>query len=160
MDLFRIDPGLILWTWITFGVLLFLLGKFVFPPLMNSIRTREEKIRQSVDRANQIEQRLAEIEQEHAATVKRSRDEADEILRRAREDAEAVRSRLLEKADREVQEIYAQARARIAEERAAAVESIRQEIAELVCETSEKVIGRSFTTEEDRDWARELVETL
>ena len=160
MDLFKLDPGLILWTWITFGALLFLLGKFVFPGLFDTISSREKKIRQSVDKASQIEKRLADIEREHSEILQRSREEADEILRKTRAEAEEVRKKLLEKADKEVQELHDQAMVRIAEERAAAVESIRMEIAELVCSASEKVIGRSFTSEEDRDWVKDLIETL
>lgn len=160
MELFKIDPGLILWTWITFGVLLFLLGKYVFPPMLRNIHNRETAIRRSVDRANLIEQRLADIEGERKETLTRAREEADEILRKSRIEAEKLREQLLEKADREVQELHTQAKVRIAEERSAAIESIQREIADLICDTSEKVIGRSFTTEEDRKWARELVEAL
>lgn len=160
MELFTIDPGLVLWTWITFGALLFLLGKFVFPPMLRNIRSRETAIRKSVDKANLIDQRLADIERERNETIRIAREEADRIVRKSRQEAEAVRVRLLEKADQEIQQLHAQAKTMIAEEREAAIKSIRNEIADLVCETSEKVIGRSFTSDEDRDWTRELVEAL
>ena len=160
MDLFKLDPGLILWTWITFGVLLVLLGKFVFPGLFDSIDAREKKIREAVDNADRVEQRLADIEREHTEILRRSREEGDEILRRTRAEAEELRRKLLEQADAEVQELHARAVARIDEERTQAVEAIRAEIAELVCATSEQVIGRSFTSEDDRAWVRELVKNL
>jgi F-type H+-transporting ATPase subunit b len=160
MELFKIDPGLMLWTWITFGVLLLLMGKYVYPPLLANLKSREKKIRDSVRNADQIEQRLADSEREHEEMLKRSMAEADEILRRTRAEAAKVRQRLVAEAEQEVEQMYAQARARIAEERQAVVESIRQELADVVCEASEKVIGKSFTSAADRDWAKELVDTL
>lgn len=160
MDLFTIDPGLILWTWITFGVLLLLLGKYVFPPLIKSIQSREEKIRLSVDKAEQIEPRLDDIEREHQAIVKNAQKEADEHIRKSREEAESLRRQILDKAEREVEDIHARARLRIAEERSAAMESMQQEIADLVLEISEKLIGKSFTNGKEREWTKEMVKTL
>jgi F-type H+-transporting ATPase subunit b len=160
MGLFKLDPGLGIWTWIIFGVLFFLLWKYAFPPLIRSIRDREESIARSVDNAARIERRLAEIELEHAEMVKTARSEADEILRRTREEAETVRMRLLEKAEAEAEAVLERVRGDIAEERAAAVEALRQEVAGLVLEASEKVIGRSFDSRDDRKWAEELAKRL
>jgi F-type H+-transporting ATPase subunit b len=160
MDLFKLDPGLGIWTWIIFGVLFFLLWKYAFPPLIRSIRDREESIARSVDNAARIERRLAEIKQEHVEMVKTARAEADEILRRTREEAEAVRKRLLEKAETEARGVLERVRGEIAEERAAAVEGLRQEVAGVVLEASEKLIGHSFGSRADREWAEELAERL
>lgn len=160
MELFKIDPGLMLWTWITFGILLFLLGKYVFPSMLRNIRNRETAIRQSIDKASLIDRRLADIEDERNKTLARTREEADEILRKSRVEAEELRSQLLKKADKEAPEIHTQAKEKIAEERSAAIESIRREIADLICDTSKKIIDRSFTTDKDREWAKELVDIL
>jgi F-type H+-transporting ATPase subunit b len=160
MELFKIDPGLAIWTWIVFGILLLLLWKYAFPSLMQGIRERENSIARSVDNAALIEQRLADIEQEHAETMSRARAEADEILRRTREEAQEVRRKLLERAEQEAREVLEQAREKIQDERAAATQAMRREIAGLVCDASEKIIGRSFTSREDRDWAEGLAKTL
>jgi F-type H+-transporting ATPase subunit b len=160
MELFNIDPGLAIWTWISFGILFFILWKFVFPPLMKNLKNREETIAQSVDKAARIEERLSDIEKEHAQILKRSQFEADEILRKTRAEAEGVRQKLLEKAENEALEILDQAKLKIAEERESAIASLRTQIAEFVCDASEKVIGKSFTDQNDREWARELVKRI
>ena len=54
MALFKIDPGLAIWTWIVFGALLFLLQRYVFPNLLRSVRNREATIARSVDNAARI----------------------------------------------------------------------------------------------------------
>ena len=160
MDLFKLDPGLFLWTWVTFGLLLLLLWKFVFPGLFGAINSREKKIRESVNKAEKIEQRLAEIESEHAGIMRKAREDADEILRKTRTDAEVLRKKLLEKAEQDLEALHEQAAAAIADERAAAVEAVRAEMAELVCAASQKLVEHSFSTDDDRQRVMELIKTL
>jgi F-type H+-transporting ATPase subunit b len=160
MDLFNIDPGLAIWTWITFGILFFLLLKFAFPTLLKNLKNREQMIAQSVDNAAQIKEQLLSVEKEREEILKRSRLEADEILRKTREEAQRLRKNLLEKAEKEAQELLDQAHERINEDRTAAMESIRIQIADFACDTAEQIIGRSFVAAEDRKWAKDMARTL
>ncbi len=160
MDIFKIDPGLAIWTWIVFGITLTILWKFVFPQLLNNIKNRETTIAQAINNAAQIDKRLSAIEEEHAQTIKDSKAQASEIIRQTRSQAELIRKELLQKAEDEAQDILAQAKIRIEEERAAVIKSIKMDIADFVCDTSEKVVARSFVSDKDRDWVQELVETL
>ncbi|MBU1087926.1 MAG: F0F1 ATP synthase subunit B [Candidatus Omnitrophica bacterium] len=160
MDLFKIDPGLAIWTWIVFGITLTILGKFAFPALLSNIKIREKTIAQAINNAVQIEKRLSAIEQEQAEAIKASKAQASEILRQTRNQAENIRKELLEKAEEEAQDILAQTKIKIAEERVAVIQSIKSEIADFVCDASEKVIGKSFVSKDDRDWVKELVEIL
>jgi len=160
MDLFKIDPGLAIWTWITFGILFFVLSKFVFPALMKNLKDRETLIADSVDKAASIEKQLAKIEKEHTEIIQRSRQEADEMLRKTRQEAEQVRVSLLEKAEKEAQAILDQVKQKIAEERAAAVQSVRSELTDFICDAAEKVVGHAFVAAEDRAWTKELVEKI
>ena len=160
MELFTLDPGLAIWTWIAFGILFLILWKFVFPALLDNIKNREHLIAQSVDDATEIQKRLERINTEHAGILKKARKEADDILRNTRKEAEVLKKKLLEKAELETEEIIAQAREKIAAEREALLQSLQEELADFVCDTSERIIGTSFTSEKDREWARELAKTL
>ncbi|MBN2444105.1 MAG: F0F1 ATP synthase subunit B [Spirochaetales bacterium] len=160
MDLFKIDPGLAIWTWITFGILFFLLSKFAFPTLLKNLKDREEMIAESVDNASKIETKLAAVEKEQAEIIRRSQEEAKEILRKTREDAQQMRKNLLEEAEKEAREIVEQARLTINEERADAIKSLRAQIAAFTCDTAEQLIGRSFVSADDRKWAEELAKAL
>ncbi|MBN2739033.1 MAG: F0F1 ATP synthase subunit B [Spirochaetales bacterium] len=160
MGLFNIDPGLAIWTWITFGILFVLLSKFAFPSLLKTIKDREKKISDSIDNADRIEKQLARIEKEHKEIIRRSHNEADEILRKTRKEAEQIRKTMLEKAEAEAQSVLDQAKQKIAEEREATIESIRSELALLVCNTAEKVIGRSFVSKEDQEWTLQQIEKI
>jgi F-type H+-transporting ATPase subunit b len=160
MDLFKIEPGLAIWTWITFGILFLLLSKFVFPSLLKGIKTREALIAKSVDNATQIEKQLSDIEKEHLEIIKRSRSEAEEIIRKTRTEAEQIRKSLIEKAEQEARAILAQTKIKIEEERASVMEGMRAQIAVFACDTAEKIIGKSFVSQEDRKWVEELAKQV
>ncbi len=160
MDIFSIEPGLAVWTWVTFGVLLFVLSKFVFPTLLKNIKDRENAINKSVDNAQEIKKRLNDIESEHKLVIEKSRKEADKILMATRKEAEVLKKDLLEKAQKEALIIISEAKMRIEEEKKRAFESIKKDIVELVCESSEKVVEHSFLKEQDKIWTKDLIEKL
>ncbi|MBU1043570.1 MAG: F0F1 ATP synthase subunit B [Candidatus Omnitrophica bacterium] len=160
MDLFKIDPGLAIWTWIVFGITLTILWKFAFPALLTNIKTREKTIAQAINNAAQIEKRLSAIEEEQAEAIQLSKAQASEILRQTRNQAENIRKELLAKAEAEAQDILAQAKIKIEGERVAVIQSIKSDIADFVCDAAEKVIAKSFVSKDDRIWVKKLVETL
>jgi len=160
MELFKIDPGLAIWTWIVFGLTFMILWEFAFPYILTNIKNREKIIADSINKASLIERRLSDIEKEQTQMISESRIQANEILRQTRLQAEILRKDLLEKAGQEARDVLAQVKIKIEEERMVMVQSIKSDIADFVCETSEKVIGRSFVSKKDHDWVNEMVETL
>lgn len=160
MELFKIDTGLALWTWIVFGIMYFIIWKFAFPKIVESIKNREETIALAVDNAANIEKRLSDIDKEQAEIIKEAKSRASEILHKTRNQAEILRKELLEKAEQEVRNVLSEAKVKIAEERNAMILSIKSDIADLVCDASEKIIRKSFVSKNDREWAEELVGKL
>lgn len=160
MDLLKIDPGLMVWTWVTFGLLLFLLSKFAFPNMLKGLKDRERTINESLNNAAEIKQRLEALEAERQDLLKQAQGEAEELMRRARLAAEDASIRSRRAAETEALDIIAQARLKIEEERAAMVEGLRIELATFVCDSTEKLVERSFLSEEDRAWTRELSKVL
>jgi len=160
MDLFKIEPGLFIWTWISFGLLLLVLNKFVFPALIGGIKERERKIAESVDKAEEIERRLAAIEDERRETIEMAKKKADEVLREVRKEAGALRDKLAAKAEKEAEGILDEARRKIDAEREAVINALRDDLADFVCEASGKLVGRSLEGPKEREYARELVDGL
>jgi F-type H+-transporting ATPase subunit b len=150
MELFRIEPGLMLWTWISFIILLIIMYKFVFPTLIQNIKEREEKISKSVDDAEKISRTRADMDREKTDILKKAQTEGDEIVRKMRNDADLLKKSLEEKAELSAAEILKQAQQKAEEENIIALQQLKAEIAEFVCDTSEKIIGRAFIKEEDQ----------
>ena len=157
MGIFSFEPGLAIWTWVAFGLLMFIMSKFVFPTLLQNIKEREKAISDAVDNADEIKKRLDDIESEQKEILKKARINSDKILRQTREGAEQLKKELMIKAENEAAEILEEAKNRILEERKIAVESMKQEIALMICDSTEKVIGHSLTKNEDKKWIEELV---
>jgi F-type H+-transporting ATPase subunit b len=160
MDLFKLEPGLAIWTWITFGILFFILAKYVLPAIMNNLQEREDYIRSSVDKTAEAEKRLSEIENERQDVLNAAEAEADKLLSQVRQDAERLRVQLTDNAEKEARTIIEQAREQADREREAMLKELQSELADFVCTASEKVIGFSFVGEKERDLSRELVKEL
>ncbi|MFO7936891.1 MAG: F0F1 ATP synthase subunit B [Kiritimatiellia bacterium] len=160
MDLFKIEPGLMIWTWVSFLTLFVIMYKFVFPILLQNIRDREEKITRSVEDAENIRKTREEIDVERDEAVKNAKIEGNEILHRIREDADLLKKNLEKKAQSDADTILQQARDKAKEEKDDTMQQLKAKLAEFVCDASEKIIGRSFVTEEDQKWTRELAEQL
>src|ERR671936_1032711 len=88
------DPGLFIWTIITFLVLLALLTKFAWRPLLQALETRQQAIKKSLEDADRAKQELARLQQESAKIIEQARVEADSILAKTRNDAERMREDL------------------------------------------------------------------
>ena len=93
------DPGLFIWTILTFLVLLALLAKFAWGPLLKALDRRQEAIRKSLDEADRAKQEFARLQDESAKIIEQARIEAGSILSRTRADAERLREELMTKAD-------------------------------------------------------------
>ena len=160
MGIFNLEPGLAVWTWVAFGILLFIMSKFVFPTLIQNMKEREKVISDAVDNADMIKQRLADIETEHAEMLSKARKESDKILRQTRDSADTLKKDLMLKAEDEAAAVIEEAKARIDEERKIAVASMKKEIALMVCDSTEKVIDHAFLEEDDKKWVEKLVDNM
>ncbi len=160
MELFKIEPGLFIWTWISFGLLLLILSKFVFPALLGGVKERERKIAESMDKAEEIERRLAKIESERETLVAEARKKADEILRGVRSEAGELKDKLSAKAADEAERILEDARRKIDTERETMINALRDDLADFVCEASGRLIGSSVSGDKEREMARKLVDEL
>jgi F-type H+-transporting ATPase subunit b len=160
MDLFRIDPGLTIWTWLTFGCLVFIVAQWVIPPLLRNLEAREHAIAQAVDDAAALEQRLKAIEEERTAILTEARTRGEALIQRARQRAQETRKSLLKHASEEAQAVIAQGRVQVAEERRAAVEALRDELAEFALSCAGSIVSSVLVGDNERRWAREQARRL
>lgn len=160
MDFLKVDPGLMIWTWVSFGVLLLLLSKFALPGFLKGLEDRETALSRAIEKAAEVDRRLEHVEEEGQALLKNAQREADELLRQARHEAEQLRASLLKAAEEEQQALLESARLRAEEERAAALSALRGELAVLVASGAESLVGRSFTSDEDRAWSMDWVQKI
>src|ERR1700694_6104768 len=99
------DTALIIWTILTFLVLLTLLAKFAWGPLLKALESRQEMIRKSLDDAQEAKRELERLHLESAQILKQARVQAESIMSQSRSDAERLRGELKQKARAEADTI-------------------------------------------------------
>ena len=143
--LVQIDPGLAIWTIVTFLVLLGLLAKFAWRPLLQALETRQQAIRKALDDAQQAKQELERLNAESAQIVARARVEADGIISQSRSDGERLREEIRQKARAEADNIVKNAEGQIQLETTRALEQIRHEAVDLSVTIASKILQRNLS---------------
>jgi F-type H+-transporting ATPase subunit b len=143
------DPGLFIWTILTFLVLLALLAKFAWRPLLEALESRQESIRKSLDDAHKAKQELERLQQESAQIIRQARVEADAIITRSRSDAERLREEMRQKARAEADAIVKNAERQIQLETTRALQQIRTEAVDLSVMIASKIIQRNLSKEDN-----------
>ena len=147
--LVQTDPGLFIWTIVTFLVLLGLLAKFAWTPLLVALETRQNAIRKSLDDAQQAKQELERLNAEAAQIVNRGRVEAEAIIAQSRTDGDRLREEIRAKARTEADHIVKNAERQIQLETSRALEQIRKEAVDLSVMIASKIIQRNLTKEDN-----------
>ena len=147
MDL---HPGLMIWTIISFVILLWILSRVAWKPILKALDEREQGIKDNIKAAEEARAAADQSLEEYKKRLAEAQAEAQALVSKARQDAERVRDDLLAKSKAESEQIVAQAAKRIELERKEAIASIRSEVADLVVDSVRKVIGKTLTKEDHK----------
>jgi F-type H+-transporting ATPase subunit b len=149
-NLVRPDPGLFIWTIVVFLVLLTLLRKFAWRPLLQALEARQQTIRQALDDADKAKKELQRLQEESAQIVKAARVEAEAIVSRSRSDAERLKEEIRQKARSDAESIVRTAERQIQLETQQALRQIREEAADLSVAIASKLIQRNLSREDNQ----------
>ena len=155
--LVQVEPGLYIWTIVTFVVLLLLLAKFAWRPLLEALERRQEAIRKSLDEARQAKQELGRLHEESARILAEARAEADAIISRTRADAVRAGEELKQKARADAENIVKHAEREIQLETSRALQKVRQEAVDISIDIASKILQRNLSREDNE---RLIAETL
>ena len=154
------DPGLFFWTIATFLVLLFLLAKFAWKPLLQALESRQEMIQKSLNDAEKAKQELEEVQLESNKIVAQARSEAETIIATSRSEGAKLREDLREKAQSEAQSIVTQAEQQIQQERDRALSQIREEAVDVSLSVASKLIQRNLSKEDNEKIIKEALKQV
>ena len=144
------DPGLFIWTILTFLVLLALLAKFAWRPLLEALEGRQAGIRKALDDAHLAKRELERLQQESVQIIRSARVEADAIIVASRADAERLREELKQKARSEAGALVRNAERQIQLETERALQQIRNEAIDLSVAIASKIIQRNLSKEDNQ----------
>ena len=147
---FALEPGLMIWTWIVFIVLLVALRKYAWPPIVRLTEEREQKIAAQLADAERLNGEAAAALEEHRKLLASAKEEAQSLIHDAKGVAEQERQHLLAKAQEEHDRMLERAKREIDAERERAVGDLRREAVELSLAAAAKLIERQLDSETDR----------
>ena len=146
--------GLFFWQSLFFIVLIFLLKKYAWTPILNAINEREEGIKKALDAADSAKLEMEALNADNERILREAKAERDKILKEARETKETIVSEAKIKATEEADKVLASAREQINNEKLAAITDLKNQVADLSIEIAEKVLKAELKDEEKQ---KELV---
>ena len=154
------DPGLFIWTIFTFLVLLALLAKFAWKPLLEALDARQKLIAKAIDDAAAAKAELQNVQQESARLLKEARLEGDSIVTRGRQAADRLGEELRQKANADAASIVKKAEREIQLETSRAIEQVRRESIDLSVAIASKILKRSVSREDNVALVEDTIKEL
>ena len=144
MDALGIDFGAFIWYSLNFVILLLVLQRFLYRPILGAMQTRETRIRESIENAEQVKQQVARAQQDYEARISEARQEAARIVAQANERAGVSAQEIIAQAQAEAQRIQLEAREQAQQEREQLLRGLQAQLSNLVIQTASSVVGQEL----------------
>ena len=150
MELVKPAIGLVFWMLVSFGIILFILKKFAWKPILSALKSREESIQKALDDASHARSEMANFKNESERIINSAKIERDNIIKEARDAKDAIVSEAKTKAKEEAEKIMRNARESIGNEKMAAIAELKNQVASLSIQIAEKILKEELSSEEKR----------
>lgn len=138
--------GLVFWVLVIFAILLFLLAKFAWKPILSAVKEREDSINEALDAAKEAKKEVANLKVDNEKLLAQARQERDAILKEARRIKDQIITQAKDEAQAEGAKIIAAAKQAIDAERKQAVIDLRSQVAELSAGIAQKVVSQELSS--------------
>lgn len=155
-----INPGLTLWTGITFLVLLVVLGKFAWGPIVKMLAERERTIRDAIESAKRERAEAERLLGEQKQSLAKAQREAAELAKRNQQEVEALRQELTDRARKEADELIATARRQVQEEIQKARAELKAQVADLAIDAAARLVKANLDEKSQRALVEEYIAQL
>ena len=145
------DIGLVFWNTIAFLVLLVVLGKFAWKPMLKAIAERESGIEEALLRADKMKAEIAAMQNENEALLAKAREERAGMIKDAKETADKMVSEAKDKAKQEYERIISDAQMAITQQKNAALTEVKNQVGNLVVEVAEKVLRKELSNKAEQE---------
>ncbi len=158
--LVQLDPGLFIWTILTFLILFYVLAKFAWKPLLTALESRENTIKSALKDAEKAKTELERLNAESEEIMAKARSEAQTIRVEAKSAAEKIKADVMVQAGEDAKKIRDDAQKQIDVEKDKAIHEIRQEVVSLTMMVAEKVIRKNLSKEDNQSLIEDSIQHL
>lgn len=157
MNLVTPDFGLLFWMLVSFGIVLLLLKKYAWKPILKSLDERNASIQGALDAAEKAKEEMKNLKADNDRIVAEAKIERDNILKEAREIKDKMIAEAKDRAGKEAEKITATARENIQNEKLAAITELKNQVAHLSIEIAEKILKQELT---EKDKQKTVINNL
>ena len=159
-SLLEVNPGLIVWTLITFVLLLVLLKKMAWKPILTALDSRENEIKDSLERAEKAKEEAQKILDENKASLSKAEEESKKIIDQSRSYAEELKEQMLNDSKVQAQKIINDATAEIERKKESAFEELKNQIAEISVNAAEKIMKENIDSEKNKQLVAKYLDEI
>lgn len=142
--MFEAEPGLILWTWLCFGILLALLSKFAYKPIVAMLESRADSIREELDASEKARKDAEALLVQYQAQLDEGRAEVQKLIEEGRSVGEKLKREIVDKAAEESKGLVKKAQEEIEREKKKALMALQEQVAELSVQVASKMISETL----------------
>lgn len=150
MDLLTPSFGLFFWTALAFLVVMFLLKKFAWKPILEALHEREKNIADSIAAAEKVKSEMGQMKSEHENLLNQAREERSLLLKEAKDTKDRIINEAKEAAKEEANKIMTETRQQIEFQKNAAMIDVKNQIGSLVIEVAEKVLRKEMSNKSEQ----------
>ncbi len=158
--LLDVNPGLIIWTVVTFIILLFILKKIAWKPILGALDERENFIKDSLEKSEQARQEALVLLEENKANLARTEEEAQKIINQGREMAEKLKAQILAESDSKAKKMIQDATAEINRKNEEAFANLKNQVADIAIQAAEKLLKENLDKEKQIDLVNKYIDDL
>jgi F-type H+-transporting ATPase subunit b len=158
--LLDVSPGLIFWTVVTFIILLVILRKLAWKPILKSLSDRETLIKDSLEKAEIAKQEAEKLIEENKANLDKAEEEAQKIIAQSREYAEKLKTQMLEESNAEAKKRLEEAKVEIDRKSQEAFNQMKEQIASIAVEAAEKIIRENLDEKKQKNLVNKYLDDL
>ncbi len=160
MALLRVDPGLVLWLWITFGIVLVVLRLTVWKTITGGLDRRSQRIADELEAARKAGEKADTVQAEYEQRIREGRAEAAQIIESARAEASRLKEQILAASQEEAREMKERAAREIEKAQEDAEKALRGQVVSLSFSIADAILKRETATPDNRAFVEEFAEKL
>jgi F-type H+-transporting ATPase subunit b len=145
------DLGLVIWMTLTFFIVLFVLAKYAWKPILKAVKTREDNIENAISQAAKVQAEMAQLKNDNEALLTKAREERAIMLKEAKDIKDKMITDAKDLAKAEANKIIVDAQAAINYQKMAALTDIKNQVGNLVIEVSEKVLRKELSNKAEQE---------
>ncbi|MFZ0453105.1 MAG: F0F1 ATP synthase subunit B [Ignavibacteriaceae bacterium] len=160
INLVEVNPGLIIWTIVTFIFLLIILKKVAWKPILTALDQRESAIKESLEKAEKAKEEAQKVLDENQANLAKAEEESKKIIDQSRAFAEKLKSQMLQESKQQAQKLVADASEEIERKKDAAFNELKNQIAEIAVQAAEKILKENVNKEMNKKIVNDYISEI